>query len=1005
MKKVFLILALLYVCFIQLFSQPPKAPFSVLSPNAASLGIYGNIPVSHFTGTPDITISLHEVIVGNYTLPVSLNYHPSGIRPDQHPGWVGLGWSLQAGGLITREVKDAPDEYDNPKYELGKQVGYYYNYDVLNTPSWNHRDYLRSIAQNEETSLKDKAPDEFSFNIPGYTGKFYLNHNGEWVVQCSKPVKVLFDNTFLDIPFSKARTSATIYDYSPSFSGFTIITEDGTQYIFGGSTASIDYSIDFFGQSIDEWIATAWYLSKIVFLNKQEINFKYERGNFINQMYIALNYMISLTTSNDRWSPKCASIGILPVEAGYQGKLIAPTYLKQISTDNTIIIFNRSLSNELKYENTIYRWANDQWRKSNSSYSFLSILGSDNIGYPSCLDNLKWHKLDTIKVINKDNSIIKTINFSYTDSSNQRLTLLAVKESGKNPYTLEYYKTQDIPRYLSHQTDHWGFYNNTYANHTMADYYLKRNPQEPYTKYGVLSKVTYPTGGYTVFEFEAHDYRSQVKLNRWEGLDYFSTNQLAGGLRIKSIENYTTNTSKALKKNFFYVSDYLQNNINANISSGVLGGRIQYTFPNYVVYAFNDNDVKYRMSLFSSISVLLSCRNANGSHIGYSEVIEKRDDNAFTRYIYTNFDNGYLDEPADAVIQETRIPYEPYASKEQDRGLLKLQQEYNASGNKVKSKSIIYEKGTITSTNYIRSMNARSTSVCLGSVVKYDEGASYKIYTYLWRPISEIDTINGQNPITTITNYTYNADNFLQSETTIASDNSRLITKYNYTKDILGRGGVEKPVYQWLIDNHVIGTPIEQLTYKNNQLIAASFVNYKTFSDIPADWKIYPYEVLQLETGKPLTDYNTTGIDTRLKPQLYYDRYDEKGNALQVRKADGITVSYLWGYNKLYPIAEIVGATYDETVSKLGENDLQIISGNAVGDEELRTKMQLLRAKLPKAMVTSYTHRPLVGMTSQTDPNGITTYYEYDEFSRLKIERDHEGNVLKQYEYHYHQNE
>ena len=44
-------------------------------------------------------------------------------------------------------------------------------------------------------------------------------------------------------------------------------------------------------------------------------------------------------------------------------------------------------------------------------------------------------------------------------------------------------------------------------------------------------------------------------------------------------------------------------------------------------------------------------------------------------------------------------------------------------------------------------------------------------------------------------------------------------------------------------------------------------------------------------------------------------------------------------------------------------------------------------------------------MTSETDPNGITTYYEHDDFNRLKIVRDHEGNVLNQYEYHYHQNE
>jgi hypothetical protein len=166
-------------------------------------------------------------------LPVSLSYHAAGIRVDQRPGWTGLGWTLFAGGAITRSVKDIPDEYNNPNYYFGGNFGYYYTYNVLNVNNWNDRTYLRSIAQSDQGTLADTDPDEFSFNFTGYSGKFYLNHKREWVVQCNKPVKVEFNETFLQIPFDKERTRAEIYGYSHCFSGFTLITENGTKYIFG----------------------------------------------------------------------------------------------------------------------------------------------------------------------------------------------------------------------------------------------------------------------------------------------------------------------------------------------------------------------------------------------------------------------------------------------------------------------------------------------------------------------------------------------------------------------------------------------------------------------------------------------------------------------------------------------------------------------------------------------------------------------------------------------------
>ncbi len=53
------------------------------SPTAASLGKYGDIPVSMYTGTPNIDIPLHTLKCGELSLPISLSYHASGVKVDK----------------------------------------------------------------------------------------------------------------------------------------------------------------------------------------------------------------------------------------------------------------------------------------------------------------------------------------------------------------------------------------------------------------------------------------------------------------------------------------------------------------------------------------------------------------------------------------------------------------------------------------------------------------------------------------------------------------------------------------------------------------------------------------------------------------------------------------------------------------------------------------------------------------------------------------------------------
>ncbi|MDR1154257.1 MAG: RHS repeat protein [Bacteroidales bacterium] len=65
------------------------------------------------------------------------------------------------------------------------------------------------------------------------------------------------------------------------------------------------------------------------------------------------------------------------------------------------------------------------------------------------------------------------------------------------------------------------------------------------------------------------------------------------------------------------------------------------------------------------------------------------------------------------------------------------------------------------------------------------------------------------------------------------------------------------------------------------------------------------------------------------------------------------------------------------------------------------TAIDEVRVYPADALMTTHTYKPLVGMTSETDPSGRTVFYEYDDFGRLKCVKDEEGKIIKEHRYHY----
>lgn len=81
------------------------------SPSSTSFIVFGNTPVSQFTGTPDIKVPLHTVTYKDLSVDLSLQYHQAiGSKPDAFPGSTGNGWLLNHGGVITRISREQPHQ-------------------------------------------------------------------------------------------------------------------------------------------------------------------------------------------------------------------------------------------------------------------------------------------------------------------------------------------------------------------------------------------------------------------------------------------------------------------------------------------------------------------------------------------------------------------------------------------------------------------------------------------------------------------------------------------------------------------------------------------------------------------------------------------------------------------------------------------------------------------------------------------------------------------------------
>jgi len=132
----------------------------------------------------------------------------------------------------------------------------------------------------------------------------------------------------------------------------------------------------------------------------------------------------------------------------------------------------------------------------------------------------------------------------------------------------------------------------------------------------------------------------------------------------------------------------------------------------------------------------------------------------------------------------------------------------------------------------------------------------------------------------------------------------------------------------------------------------------------------------------------------------------------------GLVTTTIYGYSQSLPIAKIVGASYNDVLSVFQLNgsdynkytDLDIVEKSnldidTISEQQLITALDTFRSKteFKNYQITTYTHNPLIGVTSITPPSGIREIYIYDTANRLEKVVNINGNILKEIKYNFKQ--
>ena len=984
--------AIFMYSFLHIYSQEvPKIIPS--SPTEEAFNRYGEIPVSLATGVPNIEIPIYTITSRKLTIPISISYHASGIKVNDVSSEIGLGWVLNSGGVLTSTVMGLRDistnyplypDYNNLNdnvYFSSEEIDNKY-YEAYNGPYAN-ASTMKNFAfylSNQRDAALDHFSDRYYYSFPnGESGIFRRD---------------FATGIYKSIPFSA--TKIIPHPYSSLYLDFEIITTDGTRYYFKDPGNLSDKYIPVSIISSDNQDTIRFYTrsTKIDYGTKSY----YYREAFEHYVYDGCVFRI-YPGCDPSWCGGLFNINQSDLNEMLIDSIVSSTIVVKFQYSSDRLDWHSFIKNRLRKITVISRFTREVIKEVEFNQSYFGTPGGNNARL----------KLDDIKIYNE------TQNEKYSFTYNSTI--------------LPDYSYYDGRGY---HEDFWGYFN-SYAEGESAVPYpfftngTNRYPNEEKAKACILEEIKYPTGGKTVFEYELN----KVDPDFYDLVDDPNkpTDGSIGGLRVKRISSYSINNPIPQVKEYEYSKDK-QDKLRSNMfvyhqdkyfytkgeGCTTFGGGIESYYLKGYPKAFKPFIGNGKTFIYDSVTEYNGSKTLNvGKTVYYyklpvaatysltyftPQTNQNTKDNGIAQPILWKQKMYKFENSQYKCVQEMINTYSTFKTGEFQTGLnlsfdLEITFEffYSSGNNLSPTEEFIYCENCEFG-DYHDYLHANADEYI--ESVYYDDTKAYTQIELVTQTETREYSDDG-NYVSKFVLYGYNDNLQIASKTLTNSKDDDVITYYKYPTEATTMTtiltGDQKTCLDILTQRNQISTIVMEQSYLNN---LSNPINQQltTFKDFGLE-KILP-EFIKTSSGS-----------NSLENRIAFHSYDKYGNVTSVSKEGDIPITYYWAYNNTYPAIKALNITYNSLIGFInccsGVNMSNITE--PLKDTEQDTKLKQMYTNLnnqfPDAQFYIYTYKPLVGITSETDPNGITTYYEYDSFGRLSRVLNQDKKEIKKYTYHY----